>query len=101
MWLYVFWYFLGLQREQSKQKASCTITSEEEAGPSGSGLKRKSESKGGPCKKATKHNEWYIFCVCLPETLIFYLSISEVVTLFKNGVTRSHTEKCATCHPIG
>lgn len=49
---------IGLQRAQSKQKASCTITSEEEAGPSGSGLKRKSESKGGPCKKATKHNEW-------------------------------------------
>lgn len=49
---------IGLQRAQSKQKASCTITSEEEAGPSGSGLKRKSEGKGGPCQKATKHNEW-------------------------------------------
>lgn len=77
------------------------MTSEEEAGPSGSGLKRKSESKGGPCKKATKHNEWYISCVCLPETSIFYLSISEAVTLFKYVVTISHTEKCATCYLTG
>ncbi|XP_062568418.1 splicing regulator SDE2-like [Saccostrea cucullata] len=49
----------GLQRVLSKQKASCTITSEmEEAGPSGSGLKRKSDDKGGPCHKVKKHNEW-------------------------------------------
>ncbi|XP_061174579.1 splicing regulator SDE2-like [Saccostrea echinata] len=48
----------GLQRAQSKQKASCTITSEEEAGPSGSGLKRKRDDKGGPCHKVKKHNEW-------------------------------------------
>ncbi|XP_048734619.1 splicing regulator SDE2-like isoform X2 [Ostrea edulis] len=49
---------IGLQRAQTKQKASCTITSEEEAGPSGSGLKRKGDDKGGPCPKVKKHNEW-------------------------------------------
>lgn len=52
-------FLSGLQRAQTKQKASCTITSEEEAGPSGSGLKRKGDDKGGPCPKVKKHNEWY------------------------------------------
>lgn len=64
-------------------------------------MKRKSESKGGFCKKVIKYNEWYIFCVRLLEILIFYLFILEVVILFKNGVIRLYIEKCVICYLIG